>query len=283
MDRRVEEGKEPGFRVDLHIHSCASDGTWTPAELVQQAQALGLGAIAVCDHDSVDNVAETCRLAAAAGITCLPASEICATKAGQMFHILAYGIDIANQPLLALLRHNWNLLLDKDVESIKILAAAGWKVDEEEFARYSYDRRRGGWKALAYLIDKGFCTGVDDYFRDIFTAENHLGFPPFPSISRVIELIHQAGGVALCAHAASAFHGPGLEAELALLAEEPFDGFECYHSGHSPEDTARLVAYCRARGLLISGGSDCHGGFVPGRPLGQPCVYLEDVYLPGLL
>ena len=278
MSKLAERG-----RVDLHIHSCASDGTWTPAEVVREAKQLGLAAIALCDHDSVANVAETMELAQKAGLHCLAASEICATKAGRMFHILGNGIDIGNGPLLALLRHNWDLLLDKDVESIKILAEAGWAVDEEEFARYEYDRRRGGWKALAYLIDKGFCTDVNDYFRNIFTEENHLGFPPFPPISRVIETIHQAGGVALCAHAASAFHGPGLAAELELLAEENLDGFECYHSGHSLEDTAKLLSYCRKRGLLISGGSDCHGTFVPGRFLGEPEVWAEDLNLPGLL
>ena len=55
------------MRADLHIHTTASDGTWTPQELVQQALQVGLGALAVTDHDSVGNVAETARLAQAAG------------------------------------------------------------------------------------------------------------------------------------------------------------------------------------------------------------------------
>lgn len=267
-------------RADLHIHTTASDGTWTPAELVRHALAAGLGLIAVTDHDSVDNVEETGRLARAAGLAFLPASEICATKNGMMFHILGYGIDIYNKELRELLAHNWQLLLDKDVESIRLLADEGWAVDPEEYARYDYDRRRGGWKALAYLIDKGFCTGVGDYFRDIFTPEHNLGFPQFPPISRVINAIHAAGGAALCAHAASGFHGPGLGNVLELLADEPLDGFECYHSGHSAEDTQKLVAHCRRNGLYISGGSDCHGSFVPGRFLGEPRTFWRDLYLP---
>lgn len=267
-------------RADLHIHTTASDGTWTPAELVRHALAAGLGLIAVTDHDSVGNVEETGRLARAAGLAFLPASEICATKNGIMFHILGYGIDIGNKELQELLAHNWNLLLDKDVESIRLLADEGWAVDPEEYARYDYDRRRGGWKALAYLIDKGFCTGVGDYFRDIFTPEHNLGFPEFPPISQVIKAIHAAGGAALCAHAASGFHGPGLGNVLELLADEPLDGFECYHSGHSAQDTQKLLAHCRAGGLMISGGSDCHGSFVPGRFLGEPHVCRGDLCLP---
>lgn len=271
------------MRADLHIHTTASDGTWTPAELVAEALRTGLGVIAVTDHDSVANVAETQRLAAEAGLKFITGSEICATKNGVMFHILGYGIDIANKNLLELLHHNENLLEDKDVESIALLEQEGWPVSTAEFASYDYDRRRGGWRALAYLQDKGLCKDVNDFFKRIFTKEHQLGFPCFPPISQVIDAIHGAGGVALCAHAASGFHGPGLGKVLTLLADEPFDGFECYHSGHSVEHTRQLIEHCRQHGLMISGGSDCHGTFVPGRYLGQPEVDTADLYLTGLL
>ena len=211
-------------RADLHIHTTASDGTWTPAELIAEAQKQQLGLIAVTDHDSVANVAEAMTLAAAAGITLLPAAEICSTKEDLSFHILGYGIDIHNKQLLELIQHNEALLEQKDVDSIHLLARDGWPVDEAEFARYTYDRHRGGWRALAYLIDKGLCTGVSDFFQRIFTPEHDLGFPEFPAISEVITAIHAAGGAALCAHAASGFHGPGLERVLDILRTEKFDG-----------------------------------------------------------
>ena len=241
-------------RADLHIHTTASDGTWTPAELIAEAQKQQLGLIAVTDHDSVANVAEAMTLATAAGIT-----------------------------LLELMQHNEALLEQKDVDSIHLLARDGWPVDEAEFARYTYDRRRGGWRALAYLIDKGLCSGVGDFFKRIFTPEHDLGFPQFPAISEVIAAIHAAGGAALCAHAASGFHGPGLECVLDILRTEKFDGFECYHSNHSEEGTQRLLQHCQKHGLLISGGSDCHGTFVPERFLGQPFVTADMLRLDGLL
>lgn len=271
------------MRVDLHIHTTASDGTWTPAELVEQAQRVGLGAIAVTDHDSIANVAETGRLAAAAGIKFLPAAEICSTKEDLSFHILGYGIDITNKTLLELLQHNDTLLRQKDLDSIRLLQRDGWPVDLAEFTAYDYDRRRGGWAALAYLIDKGLCTGVNDFFQRIFTPEHDLGFPEFPAISEVVSAIHGAGGVAICAHAASGFHGPGLERVMDLLRVEPLDGFECYHSGHTQEGTERLLRHCRKHDLLISGGSDCHGTFVPSRHLGEPYVDTSMLRLPGLL
>ena len=232
-------------KVDLHIHSTASDGTWTPQDLVDAAVGAGLGIIAVTDHDSTANVAETVRLAGERGIKCVPGVEVCSTKDDISFHILGYGIDLANKPLQELLAHNTHLLEQKDDDSVQLLIKQGWPLDFKEFKNYTYDRRRGGWKSLAYLIDKGLCTGVDDFFKRIFTKEHDLGFPIFPSIREVI--------------------------------------FECYHSGHSREDTQLLLTHCRAEGMLISGGSDCHGSFVPGRHLGKPDVYEDGIFLPGLI
>ena len=76
------------MKADLHVHTCASDGNWTPAELITAAQKVGLGALAVTDHDSVANVLETERLAKEAGLKFIPASEICSTKNDISFHIL---------------------------------------------------------------------------------------------------------------------------------------------------------------------------------------------------
>ena len=197
------------MQVDLHIHSTASDGTWTPPEVVAAALAAGLGAIAVTDHDSVANVAATHELAVAAGLKFIPGAEICSTKDDFCFHILGYGINVTNKRLLDLLEHNERLLNSKDDESIKMLIERGWPLDFEEFLRYDYDRRRGGWKALAFLQDKGLCGDVNDFFSRIFTKEHDLGFPVFPSIKEVVDAIHAAGGVALCAHAASSFMGRG--------------------------------------------------------------------------
>lgn len=267
-------------RVDLHIHSCASDGTWTPADLVKAAVGAGLKLIAVTDHDCMDSVAETCSLAAQAGIKCIPGVEVCSTKEGLQFHILGYGVDINNPVLRQITRHNDQLLLDKDVESIAILEREGWPVSVQEFANYTYDRRRGGWGSLAYLIDKKLTTGVYDYFNRIFTAEHALTFPTFAGVGEVIAAIHGAGGVAICAHAASGFHTKDVRRNLQLLRDEELDGFECYHSGHDETGTNLLLRYCREHRLMITAGSDCHGTFVPGRQIGVPRVVYSQIYLP---
>lgn len=197
------------MRADLHIHTTAFDGTWTPEGLVKAALKMGLSAIAVTDHDSIKNVAETEKIGKAAGLTFLTGVEVSSTKDGLMFHILGYGIDPENKRLRELVQYDDALLREKDDDSIRLFAGEGWPISLKEFKGYTYDRRRGGWAALAYLEDKGLCTGVDDFFQRIFTDEHQLTFPEFKGIGEVTGTIRAAGGVALCAHAASHFHGLG--------------------------------------------------------------------------
>ncbi|HBX75044.1 MAG TPA: PHP domain-containing protein [Acidaminococcaceae bacterium] len=270
------------MRADLHIHTTASDGTWDPAQVIAAVCAEGIEVFAISDHDSVANVTETKKLAEGAGLQFIAGVELNATKDGHNYHILGYGIDITNKTLLELCRHNQGLLERKDDDSIQNLIARGWPLSMEEFTEYSYDPHRGGWKALAYLQDKQLCGDVNDFFRRIFTAENDLGFPDFPSVSEVVKVIHQAGGLALCAHLASDFHGAGMQEYLPRLVGEELDGFECYHSGHSAEDSRLLAHFCRRHKLCISGGSDCHGSFVPSRHLGIPVIDTDSLYLPVL-
>ena len=271
------------MRADIHIHTTASDGTWGPAELVSKVQTAGIEVFAVSDHDHTGNVAETGRIAKNAGLVFLPAVELNSTKDGHNYHILGYGIDTANAVLQELCSHNRELLEQKDNDSIHMLVKRGWPVSMEEFKEYRYDRRRGGWRALAYLQDKGLCGDVADFFTRIFTAENNLGFPEFPSVGEVVRVVHQAGGLALCAHIASDFHGAGLQECLPRLLDEELDGFECYHSGHKTSDSYLLAHYCQRHGLCISGGSDCHGSFVAARHLGEPLIDTSMLSLPGLL
>lgn len=271
------------MQADLHIHTTASDGTWDPAQLIAAVQATSIEMFAVTDHDHTGNVAETAKLAQRAGLSFLPAVELNSTKDGHNYHILGYGINIASCELQELCGHNRRLLEQKDDDSIRLLAEEGWPISMEEFSRYEYDRHRGGWKALCYLQDKKLCGDVKDFFTRIFTPEHRLGFPEFPSVEEVVRVIHAAGGFAVCAHLASDFHGAGMQEYLPRLLDERLDGFECYHSGHSENDSRLLARFCQRHGLCVSGGSDCHGDFVPGRSLGVPYINTKRLSLPGLL
>ena len=232
-------------KVDLHLHTIASDGSWTPREAVLAAKKAGLGIMAVTDHDSLGSVAPVMKLAPKEGIEVIAGVEMCSTYEGRCFHILGYGFDCSNPILLAHLAHNCRLLEETDERAIGILSEEGWPVSIKEYRAYVYDPRRGGFKALFYLIDKGLCRDVKDFFSRIFIKKRGLDFPVFPSIEETVATLHKAGGVALLAHAASHFHGPGLARTLEAVGEKPLDGFECYHPAHSKEDTKTLLAYCQ--------------------------------------
>lgn len=270
------------MRVDLHIHTDASDGCDNPRSLLEKARALDLGLIAVTDHDSVGNVEGMLDLALEYGIKVLPGVEISATKCDKDFHILAYNIDVQNKVLREVIAYNNQTLTEKDVDTIKRLQELGWAVNEAEYYAYQAPAGIGGWQALNYLKSKGLCSGVNDFFTRIYVKENGLGFPTFIKPSEVIAAIHGAGGLAILAHAGSSFHGLGMEMPFAVFADECLDGYECYHPGHDQQSTEILLAHCAANGLLSTAGSDYHGEFAPGRNLGVPEVYARQLNLGDL-
>jgi hypothetical protein len=167
-----------------------------------------------------------------------------------------------------------------DRQSIEVLMAAGYDISHKEYESYEDNPLRGGWKALNLFIDRGFCSDVNDFFGRLFTGDLALTMPRFASSEEAIRVIHDASGKAVCAHPAhSARHDLTC---LDQLVDQGLDGLECYSPYHDQGTTQRLVDYCRTRDLLITAGSDCHGGFV-GRALGQPEAHVDDLNLGTLL
>jgi predicted metal-dependent phosphoesterase TrpH len=272
---------QPSTRVDLHIHSTASDGRWTPQQVVSQVAQTGIGLFAVADHDTVDSVSAVERFAQRTGMGFLRAVEVTTTLDGRQFHLVAYGIDPAHPVLLEMLRENWEKLTSVDDQSIEKLIGAGYDLDLEEYAAYRHDPTRGGWKALNFLIDQGICRDVKDFFGRLFTGEMALTYPTFYSPDRAVRIIEQAGGTAVCAHPGHS-NCDGEVSVLEQLVDCGVRGFECFSPYHDPQVTRFHVDFCRRHGLLITAGSDCHGGFV-NRALGQPEAYLRDLNLGPLL
>jgi predicted metal-dependent phosphoesterase TrpH len=231
----------------------------------------------------VGSLAATAHLARAAGLSFIPGVEICATVRDQNFHILGYGVDHQSKILAGLLKHNTELMERADEESIHILIAQGLPINYEEYCAFRHDPARGGWKSLSYLTDKGLCANVKEFFGKLFTAERGITFPVFPSPQEVIATIHAAGGKAVLAHPGSDFHGTLLEETLEYFAGEAIDGVECFHPSQDDATSSRAVNWCKRHGLLITGGSDCHGAFVPERRLGLPEIQLNQLRLGTLL
>ena len=270
------------MRVDLHIHTTASDGRWTPEEVVAGVQAEGIDMFAVTDHDTVGNVLPTETLAQQAGLAFLRGVEISTTAEGRLFHILGYGVDPTDAALLTTLKENRDTLESTDDNDIRQLIALGYDIDYDDYLAYDYDRRRGGFKSLRFLIDRGICADVRDFFETI-RAQLHHQWPDFIHPRVAVRLIQAAGGVAILAHpGASLKAAGGVHAEtLAPFLDYGIEGVECHSQYHDEATTRRCVAWCREHDLLITGGSDYHGGFV-NRELGKPVISLDDLHLARL-
>lgn len=271
-------------RVDLHIHTTASDGRWTLPALIEALQSTGIGLFAVTDHDTVGSVAEVEALARDAGLAFLRGVEISTKMDGRLIHILAYGYDLDHAPLVDFIHQNEARLRAYDDELLQRLVEAGYDLDLADYEAYTWDRRRGGWKSLNYLIDQGLCRDAHGFFNELFVGELEVDFPNFLAPEEVIPLIREGGGVPVWAHPATAlskdrrYRPEDDERVMAQMVGWGIAGLECYTCHHDDGWTTRMVDWARRYDLLMTGGSDSHGGFV-GRQLGRPEISLEQLRL----
>ncbi len=270
------------LRVDLHIHTAASDGTWTPLELVKQVKSVGIEVFAISDHDAIDNVEETEALAKKEGLHFVPSVEISSSYQGQLFHILGYRSDIKNAALLKFLKENQNRFDEANQHALNFLVEQGHSVDFDAFKKYSYDKRRGGWRLLNFVIDSGICSNIDEFFSKLFAGHHDRLFPKFPDPEEAIKVIQKAGGIPIFAHPGMSFKNLSpaeQKAAIERLLESGVKGMECYSTYHKPDAIKCYLAICKEKNLLITGGSDCHGSLIPARKLGHPEVYIKDLNL----
>lgn len=273
------------MRIDMHLHTSASDGTWSPSQLVEEARDKKLDIFAVTDHDTVESLSETQALADRSGLFFLPGIEVSSTLNGRLFHILGYGIDADDPGLLRLAKENSRLMMQKDNDSIRRLIEHGYNIDYEDFLHYRNDASKGGWKALNFLIERGICQNAAEFFDKIFIDLNDLSFPKFASPEEVIETIVKAHGVPVLAHPGINLYGNkhSLGQVLQEFYAQGIQGIEVFHTQHNDEQTKTCYDWALRKGLQVTGGSDCHGGFIPHRKLGFPEVYVEKLKVDKIL
>lgn len=245
-----------GERVDLHLHSTASDGTEPPAAVVRRAAEAGLAGLALTDHDTVGGLEEAAREASRLGLRFLPGAELSANEPGRSIHLLAYGFDPADQGLLEYFEVYRRDRVRRAREIVRRLGELGVDLPYREVE----SRAVGGVPTRAHI---GRALVEEGLVRDERTAFGRYlsrGRPAFvekrPSPpEEVIERAHAAGGVVLVAH-------PGREHSLGDIErwiDAGLDGIEVLHPSHRKHMRRELGALAEARGLLCGGGSDWHG------------------------
>jgi predicted metal-dependent phosphoesterase TrpH len=251
------------MRIDLHTHSSVSDGTDTPAELVRKARAFGLDVVAVADHDTFDGLDEAVAEGERLGIRVVRGMELSCSRHGDSVHVLAYGADPASPALAAEMARVRDGRLGRLAGVLAKLAELGVPVSEADVMAQVGDSPSVGRPHIAdALIQAGHVRDRQEAF-DRFLAD---GGPAHVhrytiEVDRGIDLVHEAGGLAVIAHP----WGRGREYVLpssaleALARDHGLDGIEVDHQDHDSETRERLRALADALGLLATGASDYHG------------------------
>lgn len=247
--------------ADLHAHTTASDGDRSPTELVQYAKALGLQAIAITDHDTVDGVEEALEAGKRYGLDVVPGIEISAVIPKGQCHLLGFFVDHRNsilQERLAVLREARDT---RNRALIRRLNQMGIPITLESVAKEAKGDLLARPHFAKVMVQLGVVSTVQEAF-DRYLADGVL-----PGISKeklsteeAIALIHQAGGVAVLAHPNNLKRPPQeIETEIKRLQGFGLDGIEARYSAHTTEDTRRYLELAQRLNLLTSGGSDFHG------------------------
>jgi predicted metal-dependent phosphoesterase TrpH len=257
--------------VDLHVHSTASDGSRAPADVVQEAKRVGLAAIALTDHDTVDGVAEATNAGSAIGVRVVPGVELSAVEGDVETHVLGLHLSDTREleARLVALRDMRRTRAERIVQRLNELGVRIAMADVLEQAA-------GGAIGRPHVARAMIADGWAVDFRDAFDRYLGNGKPAFVAKDRLaiadaIELIHRAGGLAILAHPAQA----GTRERVQALVALGMDGVEVRHPSHSAEDAARLAALVEHFGLVPSGGSDWHGSGDGPRTLGAMRVPAE--------
>ena len=249
--------------ADLHLHTHFSDGTFSPEELTGHAQRLGFATLALTDHDSVEGCARMTAACQAAGIEFIPGTELTAEYNDIELHILGYFLDTQHQKLLAELARFQSVRQDRIREMVARLNQLEVPLEVEAVFALASCRSPGRPHVARAMVKAGLARNLDEAFER-YLKKNRPAWVPKAKMSALegVELIHQAGGLAVMAH-------PGLNRTdeiIPALVEAGLDGIECFHTKHSAVLSRRYLELADKFSLLVTGGSDCHG-FSKGKPL----------------
>ncbi|MGM0598990.1 MAG: PHP domain-containing protein [Candidatus Rifleibacteriota bacterium] len=254
--------KNNSIYADLHVHSSASDGTYSPEELVQKSVKEGLPVLAITDHDTISGVKrariqaenEECEVVAGIELSCGWEGREAS------IHVLGLFIDDTSPELLALLERQKNFRYLRALKILELLTSQGLDMSD---LKHEFETNRekvlGRPHVARYLLEKGYTNN----FQQAFGQYLGRGCPAYVPKDHVdpesgIEIIKKAGGIAILAH-------PGLipdwEPVWEKIKDMPWDGFETYYSEHSNSQVKKFEAIVGEKKWISTGGSDFHGDY----------------------
>ena len=259
------------MRIDLHVHSNASDGTDAPAEVIRRAQAAGLDVLALTDHDTQAGIAKA-RAALPPGLTLVPGMELSCQLEGRSVHMLAYLFDPEDRALRAetsQIRDDRTYRAQAMVDKMREFGA---DVTWEQVAAIADGAVVGRPHLARALVASGAVATPADAFTADWIGDGGRAFVDryAPDLTHAVGLVRAAGGVPVLAHPRS----PGYEIPdevIVRLANAGLCGIEVFHVDHDQSQRLQLTQLAKSLNLITTGGSDDHGTYLPGgRPPAPP-------------
>ena len=249
--------------ADLHMHSYYSDGTMSPREIVEDAKKRNVQLIAITDHNVLDSYTELKEAAEEFGIKVIRGVEIDARFEDIVVHILAYNFE-DNEKLFNLVHKAKNELLETSIELIKRMENDYENISSEDYEAYDYDRRKGGWKGIHYLFDRGITSELFEGVKYYGQYKCGHEYFDYPTVEEVIDAVHEANGYVVLAHPCNYYKNNTKEEVLEKLEKFKsigIDGVECYYPANSEMMTETCIEFCKNNNMIITVGSDSHGDF----------------------
>lgn len=256
---------------DLHTHSVYSDGTLTPAEIIDLASKKGIKAVALCDHNTVDGLPEFLSAAKERDLEAVPGAEFSVDYSGREIHLLALFIPEESFPKIDEIMNE--VILRKKQKYIELFAAlnkAGYKIDYQTVKDSTPTGKFNRANIAAELTKLGYTKSIKEAFNTLLSPKvGYYKEPKRPNAFYMIRFINDIGAVPVLAHPFLSLSEKELEEFLPKATEAGLVGMECICSEYDEETTQKAFDLANRYGLKYSGGSDFHGDTKPGIELGS--------------
>ena len=258
-------------RIDLHVHSTCSDGTFTPEELVLEAKKSGVCAFALTDHDTCLGVLKAADAAARENIELIPGIELSTDFRGKEVHIVGLYIDLQNSLLLEKTAEYKNCRENRNARMVEALQNEGLAITMDALLAENPDCVITRANIARFLYEHGCVKSVREAFDRYIGDHSKCYIGRFKVASAdAIQLIHEAGGIAILAHPLLYKLGKSaLQSMVSELKESDLDGLEAIYSTYSVSEEQQMKKLAADNHLAISGGSDFHGTNKPDIHLGS--------------
>jgi len=266
-----------GKTADLHIHTNISDSTFSPEKVVEYAKEQGLAGIAITDHDTCDGIGPAIMAAKGAGIEIIPGVELTAEVDDNEMHILGYFIDWQDSAFLKKLEEMCEAREERAKEILRRLGEQGIDLKYEELLEIAGQGPGsiGRLHIAQLLYKKGKVNSIKGAFTKYIGTKCQAYVKRFKlSPKQAVDMIKSVGGVSVFAHPKTVnTENKSLKDIVSMLKGDGIQGLEVYHSDHNAGDSVEFKKLAEELGLLITGGSDCHG-------LGKKEILLGKVKVP---